>query len=359
MDKIIKGSGGGDYTTIQDFVDAYPGGSSWRGIISDNNNYDENVVIDEGSTVANPIIITVAEANRHSGIAGVGHARIYTSSAGHVIEINDPGVTIEYLDIELYVSCDVSNEGIRIASDGTDALISRCIIHHANSVSDTDGIYAGNWTVDFYVDHCIVYGFQRSGIHAQNFSGANTINCYIDFCSIFNNGTTAGDGNILAAEVSGATTNMYVYNTIALDHGGSADYHEVGTGSVSWTGSDNISSDTTAETLFSDSFNSVTLVEAEPGAGENVWVNDDDSPFDFTLAGENVFTVTQFGLDRAGSEPDARQDFSIDIDDRQRSGCCCISIGAYQYCQALASVAVERKYERGFGRGFMRGTIGD
>lgn len=328
-------------------IDLVGAGNIEIGLISTNENFDEAALVMAGATtdIDNYRKLTVASANRHAGVAGAGHARIYRSGAGHTIEIDEDFFFLEYMDNELFVTCDVSDEGIRIQEDVIGTIVSKSIIHFAGNVASTDGIYLSPTTggaVTNVIDNCIVYGFQRAGIIAQNFQNDGTINSHVDFCTVINNGgddSSVQQGGVVNHAEGTGINNANIFNVAALNNTGTKkkDFGEslLASGAVNWAGTDNIASDTSAEGKFTDSFDSVNLVESAPGANENFWVNDVDTPFDYLLGGENAFTKSQEGTDsRIGNEPDPRQDFSTDIVGRIRAGEPLISIGAYQFSQA-------------------------
>lgn len=315
------------------------------GRIETNEDFTGNLVIAGATTDGtNYRVLTVASANRHSGVEGTGHARKYMTSSGHAVQVSEDYFVIEYLDINL-VSGQVSSEECIHIDDGVDpVLIAKCIIHQDSTSTSSDGIYAGDADVRVFVDNCHIYHFQRHGIHAQMFvATARTQTWNIDYCSVnHNNINDLGSvGNVMVfVNDASSIANMNIFNTYALDTQGTTplSFTSAGSGTVNWAGSDDAADDTTAESKFTSSFDSVSLVDTSPGSGENVWVNEKDNPSeDYSIAGETAFTISQFGLNRIGSEPansvwtDNPQDFSTDIAGRTRSGVPCISIGPYQF----------------------------
>lgn len=289
--------------------------------------------------------LTVASANRNAGVAGTDHARVYTDGSGHALEFNEDFFFLEFLDIEMGTSGGDSDEGIRVQAAADNCLISRCLIHSADTTDNQDGIYMPPGAMTLSVDHCILYGWRRAGIHPQNFSGSATMNINVDFCTLANNGAqgdSVTSGGVAITENSGAITNAAIFNVASLDNSPSSalDYNE-STNPPAWSGTDNIASDTSAESKFTDSFDSVALVTSAPGSGENFHVNNKTSGSEnLLIAGENSFTKSQEGLDRTGSEPDSRQDFSTDIVGRSRVSQGSVTIGAYQFEQAALSIPV-------------------
>ena len=296
--------------------------------------------------------LRVADANYHNGLEGTGHARIYRTGTGHAVELNEAYFQLKGLDINLLSGQASSDECVRV--NGIDpALIQKMLLHQDSSVGSCDGIYMGDVDARVFVDTCMLYFFQRFGIHAQPFSGARTQTWNLDFltamhCNIGNQGSA---GNIMAQPSDASTVlNMNVFNTASMDSQGGTplDFGGTGSGTINWAGSDNIAGTAAAEDKFTASFDSVTLTDADdsdPASGEHFWVNQKDhGSEDYRLNGENAFTVSQQGLDRVGSEPANSvwttgidpQDFSKDIAGRLRTGAANISIGAFNFTVGAA-----------------------
>ncbi len=291
--KYIKASGG-DYTDIQTAVDAYPGGEVWELVIDDTRNYDEVVTVDEGSDATYPITITVSSGNRHSGVAGTGHARIYPSSnpsTGRVFTLSDPGVTLEWLDIELD-STDTSDEGIRYTETCN---ITNCIVHAPAFVDYQDGIYQDNNSADLTVSQCYIYGFSRGGIHWQNYSGSSvgdvTVNStFVYNCNPASDPDGISGGGIAIRSDTGAKT-IEIMNTVVLDcHGTHDDYFEswdFGLPEPVWGISYSVDSDNSIATVDgggTGNLASRTATDSDtPGTGDWVVVNDITTNVDLTL----------------------------------------------------------------------------
>lgn len=342
--KTIISGGGGDYTTLQAWEnDADVSGGFWKGEIQDNASYAAVTISGPTGTptASNYVWLTVASGNRHAGKFDTGKARLVNTSNGtHCITVSTDFTRIEYLQIH-QDSTGSSDEGIRITSGVNDVVISRCIILHDNSSTDGDGIYAGNYAVtDIHVDHCIIYGFQRVGIHLQNFNGSNTQTWHIDSCTIFNCGS-GGEGesggihsNFQAA--GSGTNNINVYNTACMDTTNGNDFEETGTGTHNWTGTHNACSDTslTSVGLTTSAQESLTSSDTSQGSGTFFVVKDlTGGSEDFQLLDAAAGNIpVDNGVDRSASEPDSRQDFSIDIAGQTRGAS--YDIGASEFVAA-------------------------
>lgn len=285
--------------------------------VYDNVEYNENVLIDGlngGMSLTAYLWLKAASGNRHSGVSGTGHVRIRGNTNGsHVLSLQHAWIRISGFEIQQDSTGD-SDEGVRLGSGSvtsTNFLIEDCIIWTDQSTANQDGLYAGNWGASVSVSNTDIYGFTRAGVHAQMFLDAHDQTWNLDACFIYDN----GDNVINRNSNSGNTTTINAYNTVAHSPSTGVDYKTFGgAGTETYAGSDNIASDTTAESNFTTSFDSVLLVASSPGSGENFWVNNiTGGSEDFTLAGENAFTVNANGINRGGSEPDSRQDLSVDI----------------------------------------------
>jgi mucin-19 len=321
--------------------------------IIDSAAYDESLTISgiAGTPSSTAYLkITVSSGNRHSGAAGTGHARIsYSGGNTAAIQVETPYTVIE--DLEIYRSNPgSSDEGVRITSGVNGVVISRCVIWSDGAAGDTDGIYAGNWPVTVNVDNCIIYGFNRCGINAQNFGGGGTQTWNIDSCTIYDCGSddTPGDGGIVArADFGGDTANFNVYNTAALDSNGTnaADFAEVGGGTFNWTGTHNADTDgsLTAVGITSSAQQNLTITATTQSSGSYFVVNSlTAGSEDLTLLDDAAGNLAYGnGVSRVGSEPDSRQDFSLDIAGNTRSTTSpSPDIGASEYTAAGGGVTV-------------------
>lgn len=338
--KSIITAGSGDYTHPQlweDDADTYWGSASdeYVGEIQDDEEYtatSDNVI--DFSFATTPSItkhawLTAAPGNRHTGKAGLTHARLRGASAGyHVCLVQESFTRIEYLVIQLD-STGASDEAVRITSGVYNVLLSRDILWTDQTQADTDGVYMGNWSASVYADHLVVYGFTRAGFHPQNYSTtvAATQDWYIDYSTIVKCGA-AGEpesGAIFSrTNKSDSVNNIAVYNTAGLDTASTYDDFGEGDGSggsevgtTNWSGSHNACTDSslTSRGLTTGAQEGLTLTDISQSSGNYFVVNETAAGSeDYTLlddAGGNLAYGN--GIDRVGSEPDPRQDFSFDI----------------------------------------------
>ena len=326
------GAAGKDHTTISSAVSWFQSNHDFDtdGIgtisIEDNSEYNENVSISgiAGTVSATAYLkITVAEANRHSGVAGTGHARVRGSSNGsHVFTVSQDYTVIEHLEIQ-QDSAGGSDEGVRITGNIDDVLISKCIIWTDSAAGDTDGVYTGNWNASYSIDNCILYGWKRGGIHLQEYSGGATQTVNIDNCTLIGCGNGGTDeGSIVSRDAGGGCT-LNIYNTASLDAVGGRDYLSYLGSPSTWAGSHNADSDGSLTTvgITTNAQQNLTTSDTTQSTGSYFVVNSlTAGSEDFLLLDDSAGNKAYGNAtNRVGSEPDSRQDFSLDIAGNTRS----------------------------------------
>ena len=320
---IIAGSGG-DYTTVAAWEAATnlgAGADIWKGVISDNSNYDENVTINvNGTSVTSYVWLTVASGNRHVGVAGTGHARMRGTGASHIITIDSDFCRISWLEIK-QAQAGASDEGIRVITSD-EILIQYCIIWTDTNAADQDGIYHGTDCGDISVDNCLVYGWRRAALHSQ--LGGDAV-WHVDHCGLESNDQLEAEDDAFNQNGNTAGVTLNMFNTWLWHEGadrsvvtasdadttlnGSNNLSELLAGAyLDWAGTDNSTgwvdaSDGLAET---SKTTGSWLVLADIDASKQV-INGlllDDAAGNLAAGG---------GVNRQGSEYDSRQDFSVDI----------------------------------------------
>jgi hypothetical protein len=328
----VKKDGTGDYTTISSAEAASDVSSGYYKIeIQDAGQYNESVNI-SGATgtesSSNYVWLTVASAYRHSGVAATsGHARIYDASATVVIA-SDNFTRVEYLDI--HNTSGGAGHALRALS-AENVLFSRCILR-GNPGSSGMGCYF--YTGSGSIDNCLIYQ-NRYGIYIYFIGTASNIN--IDACTSVNNTFHA-----VQSDTYGALT---IYNG-ALGDSGTSDLKSSNS-SIAWSGSHNAWDTDTSNinnypavgvltssqdissggvTTTTTTANAMIVTDLTPGS-ENY------TPVPATGAGSNLLLGN--GINRQGSEPDSRQDFSTDIRGAARPTTAGkIDIGAFQITTA-------------------------
>ncbi len=359
MAVVTKTIGSGkDHATVAAWEAAVGnfGTDIYKGVISTDDNFNENVTLTGGTgtpSITSYLWLTVASANRHSGVAGTGHGRMYGTGNSHIITIDQNFTRVEWLDIKQDQAGN-SDEGIRVGPTDKDVLISYCIIWtDQTATNDQDGINfldASGADSDASIDNCIIYGWVRAGIHPNYSSlvGAGaTLTLNIDHCSIHGCGETGENesgGVSVRSEDVDDTIVLNVFNTWAAATAVNAPFvdgealsqPDTPVGTVTWNGSDNGRDDTTDHiqgtdntTAWEDATDGVAVVTKSTGS----WIvvtNVTGGSEDFTLLDDAAGNIMAGrGINRQGSEPDARQDFSVDITGgaRPTTG---VDIGAHQ-----------------------------
>lgn len=361
--RTVIAGGGGDHTTIGSAITWVQSNHDFGtdGIatisIQDTSEYNENISLSgfTGTTTASAyLLITVSAGNRHSGVAGTGHARIRGSTSGtHVITQSTDFSQVEYLEIQ-QDSNGSSDEAFRLTSGVSDLVISRCIVWNDQTAADSDGFYAGDYSAErIRIDNCVIYGFQRAGVNSQMFSGAHTHSWDIDHCTMVKNGASGeGETGIHSRTAdAGATVTINVYNTFSDDAGHSECFDETnGGGTHTWTGTHNACTDT-----------SLTSRSLTTGANESLTVNTTNftnvtaGTEDYSLPGSGS-ALYDAGTDRQGSEPDSRQDFSTDIAGNAR-GTTNVDQGAFEFQAAAGATGKSNPIDGPLG-GSLSGMVG-
>jgi hypothetical protein len=360
---------GTDYTSMTaweaDAPDWDTNHTVWKGVVSDNAEYNENIQLVSSGTasLAAHFWLTVAPANRHSGKAGTTHARLRGNTNGsHVLTITDGYARVEYLEIQ-QDSTGGSDEGIRVTTGVEDPIINACIIWSDTDTDDQDGIYAhGSYPVSgVNISNCIIYGFRRAQINLQQFSTTPTTSrVNVDHCTLIYQSasapTTPNQGGIFIWS-NGLTDQivMNVYNTIGYmelsafeafadgDGGAGTGNRDVPDGAT-WNGSHNLSGDQGTHVEIDGTDNLTNWQEATDGDSEVSQPSGSYIVFKDITVGTEDFTLLDGaagnlaignGVNRQGFEPDPRQDFSIDILGKKRSKIK-VDIGAHALSQDAA-----------------------
>ena len=363
----IISAGGGDYTTIAAWLtgtDLNSGADIWKGEISDNSAYDESVSFTtNGTSTTSYVWLTTATANRHAGVAGTGHGRIsYSGAATYAINFDADYARVSDLEIYRPGSGSIGNgdHGIEV-DDAHLSLVDKCIIWTDEATAGTlDGIMTNSTfdnspDKDFIMDNCAIYGWTRSGIAWRYIRSGGII--YIDHCTIVYN----GDGGI-SHSPNNYTANIYAGDLIGVNHlynnlistmiDGANDVwdHELAnvpnTGGT-LNGSNNGRTDSTeTENGQWSTDNSTGWVDSANGVSDSTAaaayiVNDftGTTTFDLTPVDHANNDMLDAGTNRQGSEPDARQDFSVDLagNARPTTG---ITLGAIQLQSSGAAAAL-------------------
>ena len=341
------GASGKNHTTIASAVSWFQANHNFDTdgigtiLIEDSAEFNERIVVDGISgtpSISAYLKITTALANRHTGAAGTGHARVKDTVGDRAFDIYTSFTMVEGLEIQSDTGGG-SDEAIRIRPNVFDVLITSSVLWTARSVSQQDGIYSGNWAMSAYVDNCIIYGWHRAGINMQNYSGDTTQNWYIDHVTVYNCGgeLSAGSGGIkIGSRFDEQIVFANVYNTVSVESPEDFSNRTAGQGTNNWTGTHNADSDGSLSDLdveiATNAQQNLVATDVSQSSGSfAVFKNLTAGSEDLTLlddAGGNRLSGT--GVSRAGSEPDPRQDFTIDIVGNLRN-LTAPNIGAFEF----------------------------
>ena len=363
---VVNQAGGADFTDLQTAIDAAPSTlTEVYEIQLEPGTYVGDLVIPAraGESVNNYIKITHTTGNYATGF-GLG-AHITSSDGGHINTINGNFVVYEGISITNASITGNSDEAFRLL--GTELLLQRCFVDAENDIRQQDAVYFGGaGDQSLTMSNCAVRGFSRNAVNMQRriISSPTTYNLELFNNTFIDNGiqsTNQDDSGGISIDVtrdpsanlplSAVVANINAYNNIVINTQGfntkpnadtaidilALEWRNLSGGNANeelatynWIGGGNVSGqDDSAQEKFgvADNFANVGLVDTTPVAGENVFVTDVASN-DYSIAGENAFTVTQNGV-TAPNPTDPRVDLTVDIlgDARPTIG----TLGAFQF----------------------------
>jgi len=355
---VVNQAGGADFTDLQAAIDAAPATlTEVYEIQLEPGTYVGDIVVPAraGESFANHIKITHTPGNHATDFGGGSGAHILGNAGGHADTINGGFVWYQGIAITLDTLAGGSDEAFRLNSGNF--LAQACFIRAANNQSGQDGFYFGGATSQSAtIANCVITGFARAAIHIQRFSGVGNVyrynlyhNTIID-CGRFPTETLNGS---IAVSLTGMSTAIIdAYNNIVINQDtrstqlatGAVDPSELdwrisspvsSPGIVNFTGAGNISGDASALSKFGiGGIPNVAGVIISPSSGSNVFVVDFVNQ-DFSIAGENAFTVTQNGV-LVPAQIDPRVDLTVDIvgTTRQAIG----TIGGFEFFDTMPPV---------------------
>lgn len=359
---VIAG-GGGDYTTVQAAVAAADVSSGKYIIrISDNSLYDESIDIDGVTgtpSATNYLVLEAASANSHVGVPGTGHARL-TMTNGFVqygMEISESYTVVQNLEI----ISDVADTDTHTRMWSVDnVLFSRCIFRQLDSGSSANiAIRMPSLSSNNYFDNCLFLGH----VKIFDISWLNTSNrhcqIYLDHCAYdpLNTGTiylvhvnmtdtNSGDGTVLLNN----DVTVHAYNcwgfeldlrqsssaetsgeTYTLNGDQNVQENLVSTGTYSYDVIQSSANDVEATGGITSTTTTANAIIITNQPALTSQIDYDATPVKATGAGSNL--ILKNGVNRIGSEPDSRQDFSTDIAGATRPTSN-IDIGPFQFSRA-------------------------
>lgn len=358
-------------------VENYSVGNVQHGIISTNDNFDEQVSMSGGTgtpSLAAYLWLDVDPANRHAGVAGTGHGRVVHGppAQGRVIEMVDSFARVSHLEIEL-LGTDSSDEGIRVLDGADNVLIQYCIIHSDTITSNQDGIYipqfGGTTILLLRVDNCYIYRWGRRGIFAQQTAEAtaSTFTGNVDHCGFHDTpSATRGSGIFFEQQSTTASNTLTIHNSWGSGNDDDSPFADGQTddatttpdGTMIWNGSHNAAAEP-GDFLDIDGTDNLTNPQlatdgmAETTKTSGAWI----VVKSLTVGSEDLLLLDDAagnlaagnGINRQGSEPDPRQDFSVDITGSARPTTQ-VDIGAHQVTVVAAGLP-PRSYRQVYHQG--------
>lgn len=264
-------------------------------------------------------------------------------------------IFVDYTRIE-YLQLNPGYNHIGIYTlDADGVLISRCLIIGSPTSTTQQASYGlyiqktGDTSNHYetFIDNCVITATEDCGI----FHYADNAGLYVDYCVFANNVASQAfvrqAGLKVVATTAGSITSLY--NTIIVDcltrsySAGSSFTSLGGTTNVTDYGSHNTydasASNTNNQGSITDWVQATSISDTTSGSSVISVVETARQTLDYTLTNLTVNPAAASGTNRIGSEPDSRQDFSIDIAGNPRTTKAgYIDRGAYQVTVAPASI---------------------
>lgn len=329
--RTIIAGGGGDYTTIAAWEAATnlnAGADIWKGVISDNSAYDELVAIaTNGTSTTSYVWLTAASANRHAGVWSTSKARhVYTGGSSEGFEVNGDYGRVDWLQFHRPASGTYGSSDEVVSVDASDNVLLDYLIVWTddNEAKQVGVIIESAASSNVRISNSCIWGFARASIHFEDATAAQT--GHIAHCALGPHADiSAPSSPLVVSQASANTTTVTVYNTwlhseikndVTLEANNASavvniegsnncflasDISETGTGTINknWTGNVDSGPDELVDTAPATNGIYVT---------ESAIVGFDGTPVDHA---NNALLEAATNL--IGSEPDTRQDFSVDI----------------------------------------------
>lgn len=357
VERTIIAGGGGNYTTIAAWEAATnlnSGNDIWKGVISDNSAYDELVAIaTNGTSTTSYVWLTAASANRHAGVWSTSKARhVYTGGSSEGFEVNGDYARVDWLQFHRPASGSYGSSDEVVSVDASDNVLLDYLIVWTddNEAKQVGIIIEPAASSNVRISNSCIWGFGRASIHFEDATGAQTGD--IDHCALGPHGDISAPSSPLVVSQSSAnTTTVNVYNTwlhsetksdVTLEANNASavvnlngshncflasDISESGTGTtnVNWTSNVDSGPD--------------ELVDTAPATGGIYVTESAITGFDGTPVDHANNDILEAATNRQGSEPDSRQDFSVDITGGSRPTSS-VDIGPFQITAGAAATSL-------------------
>ena len=356
-------SSGGDYTSISSWESAANRNGDtdiWKGTCSDTTDHSAAVTFNSGGTPsATSYLWLTSDAYCPTPDAG-NRGGTYTGAEAQMWWVQDDYMRIEKLDLN---ATTIDGADRLIFLDGTaNCLISRCLIWNADpTVNGGYGVHAANSSVTVAIDNCAIFGWGDAGVSGNDFSFGATQNWNLDHNTIVDNGDSGSteDGNIMCSTWNSSNYTLAMHNNIVVGSGGP---HEINSGYTQTTGTSDITGSHNAYTSSAEidagwNDSATSWVSATSGGvtgtkSSGSWicyvlydVGNVPDTMDVTLVAGAGNLAEDGGTNRQGSEPDSRQDFSLDLGGNPR-GTSKVDIGASQISEDLSIPVLFHHYRQ-------------
>lgn len=355
-------SSGGDYTSISSWEAAANRNSDtdiWKGTCTDTTDHSAAVTFDSGGTPSlTSYLWLTSDAYCYTPDAG-NRGGQYTGGSAQMFWVVDDYCRIEKLDLSA-TTIDSTNRLIFVQGS-QNFLLSRCLIWNADAtVNGGIGIHCDDDSNTLHIDNCAIFGWGHNGASSNDFSFGATQNWNFDHNTIVDNGDTAGayDGNFGAETWNATVLNVQMYNNNWVGTAASDEINSNSTGAstTELTGSHNAyTSSAEIGAGWTDSATnwvSVTNGNVTGTKASGSWISfvsydtgNVPDTMDITLVAGAGNVAVDGGTDRQGSEPDSRQDFSLDIGGNPR-GTAKVDIGASQISEDLSIPVLFHHYRQ-------------
>lgn len=276
-------------------------------------------------SITNYIRIEALSAVKHDGTYNASKQRLEVAGPNQCIAVNEEFVHLKNLAIK--ISGTGANDLVMsISPDADDLVVEKCILV-VNTGTGQGGIRIGNSQLTFSLFDCVLKSVGSGSQFLLNFnntSGSNTTTGNIEHCIFDGNGISAANGGgITSTEGVSAGNVINIDNSYFFDceTGSSSTFADL-SGSATWSGQGNATSDTAAHTFLgaTNNLNTQTVSITDEAATEILVTNLTTGSENYQLIDGASSTDTLIGNAIAGATQDSRIDITVDCAGNARPG---------------------------------------
>jgi hypothetical protein len=341
----VKQDGTGDYTTIQAAIDAADVSTGYYKIeINDALSYSESLSISGVTgtpTASNYVWLTAGTAQRHNGLSSavVGiKSPVSFSSGVPAIDIQTDYTRIDNLCVSQDVHTGTPQAIINVGADN--CLLSRLLLEHDQLTlrllyEDFHGVVVEDVNATLCIDNCSFRDISGTCVLLKNGSGSGyTQNVNVDYCTLQNvsvaGSTTAPGAFYVSSANSAANQKLTINNCFVYDVGSAAGVVVDATNNLGVQAVVSLSKNALEDTVtvpvsgfdidrfLYDQFDVVTTTSSQYWDKITVY-GAYDPRIEVSVYDSVRCPALRLGVYLGGSEPDSRQDFSLDIRDTARA----------------------------------------